>query len=118
MRRLSLVTLIFGIWLFFAPAVLGYGSLIGGAGTDPAVPETAVLAVLIAGFSGLALLDAAVPKAMAWFMLAFGVWVMFDPLLYQAWHFTRVATINDLVAGSAVVLVALFELFAVTRTPA
>ncbi|MDE3153872.1 MAG: hypothetical protein KGN76_02165 [Acidobacteriota bacterium] len=118
MRKLSVLTLLFGLWLFWAPSVLGYGSLLGGPGTDPAVPENAVLAMLIFGFSVLALLNAPVPKVIDWFMLAFGIWVMFDPMLYHAWHFSRTATINDLLAGGAVVLVSLFQLFAVTRTPA
>lgn len=118
MRRLSLVTLIFGLWLFWAPSVLGYGSLLGGVGTDPAVPESAVLAMLIFGFSALALLNAPVPTVINWLMVAFGFWVMFDPRLYQAWHFSRTATINDLFAGGAIVVVSLFQLFSVTRTPA
>ncbi|HVC19775.1 MAG TPA: hypothetical protein VNE16_06840 [Vicinamibacterales bacterium] len=112
------MTFAFGLWLIAAPFILGYGALSTDKLWGPSMSENIVLGMLIAGFSMLTVLDAAVPRALGWFMLAFGGWVMLDPLLYRAWGFTRPETLNDLAAGVAVMLVSLFQLFSVRRNPA
>jgi hypothetical protein len=86
------ITIAAGVWLMFAPAVLGYG--------DPAAANDRLVGPAVAGTAFVALWE--VVRSVRWIALPFGLWLALAPFVLG--YSETAATVSSVVA--AVVIVA------------
>lgn len=88
------IGVVVGIWMMFAPAVLGYSG--SAATSDRIVGPTAAAAAWVAGTQ--------VTRSLRWLNVPLGVWAILSPLLLD--HSTA-AAIHSVISGSALIATAL-----------
>ena len=116
MRKLYFITLAIGVWLIVGPFVLNFGPTVELA--TPAVSENLVLGVLVCGLSLIALTGDLYARGVDWLLVLFGIWVIFNPLLYSQWAFDASQTTNNALAGASIIFIAAVELVSFSRRAA
>ena len=115
MRKLYFITLAVGVWLIIGPFLLDAGSTME---LTPAVSENLVLGILVCGLSLIALSGDLYARGVDWLLVLFGLWVIFNPLLYSQWRFEPSQTANNALAGASIILIAVVELVSFSRRAA
>ena len=87
-----LATIVTGVWLMVAPAVLGYG--------DPAAANDRLVGPTVASIAFVAVWQVARP--VRWAALPFGVWLLAAPLVLSYGQVEP--TVSSVVAGLAVIV--------------
>lgn len=82
-----MVTLVAGVWLMFAPAVLGYG--------DPAAANDRIFGPIAASVAFVAIFE--VVRALRWLTLPVGVWLIIAPFFLG--YNDIAAVVSSVVAG-------------------
>ena len=116
MRKLYVITLAVGVWLVIGPFVLDFGPTVELA--TPAVSENLVLGMLVCGLSLIALTGDLYARGVDWLLVLFGIWVIFNPLLYRQWAFNASQTANNALAGASIIFIAVLELISFARRAA
>jgi SPW repeat len=87
------VAMVAGIWLMFAPAVLGYG--------DPAASNDRIFGPIGAAFAFVAVWE--VVRPLRWATLPVGLWLILAPFVLG---YSSAASVSTVVAGLAMVVTA------------
>lgn len=82
-----MVTLVTGVWLMFAPAVLGYG--------DPAAAHDRIFGPIAASIAFVAIFE--VVRPMRWLALPVGIWLIIAPFLLG--YTDMAAVVSSVLAG-------------------
>ena len=89
----QVVLTVVGIWLMFAPSVLGYAS--------PAADSDRIAGPLLAAFAFLAIFQ--ITRGLRWVNLPIGAWLVVAPLLLD---FPTDAAVNSVACGVATLVLA------------
>jgi len=99
-----------GVWLFFAPFLMAYGSIAGAAAWD-----SYVIGAVAALFAASALWRTSASQAEEWVNLVLGLWLVAAPFALGFYTSAAAAAWNQIVVG---VLIAAAATWALAERPA
>jgi hypothetical protein len=101
MKRVVCINLLLGIWLLFAPFVLGFAAIANGAAIG-----NGILGIVLVVTSVWILQASAPPPAVGWFQSLCGIWLVLAPFIRGFRQVTH-AMADDVTVGIIITLVAL-----------
>src|SRR5262245_38797949 len=101
MKRLIWINLFLGLWLLFAPFVLGFAAVASGAAAG-----NGIIGIVLIVTSVWILQAAAPPPAIGWFQSLCGLWLVLAPFVGN-FRGLSTATSDNVAVGAVIILVAL-----------